>query len=238
MHDHDAAAALALALALILSGPRAPATAPPPPRPAPGWASPVPMPEGSRPYAPARVTQSVYVTTHLGLSGETLFHGDVIERVPVSDPKWRGAGGLLGVAGWTSRKYRLVPGDVKQWVGPIEVENSFKEKQTNRAMLREYPSGAVFDELLLNADGKLFEHRRAEKKAGRWRFFVAHKDEAARPEGYAGLKVSCASCHSEVGQGKYAEGLVQGGDRIFSDPLPWEAMKAKYAPTIWFREGK
>jgi cytochrome c len=72
----------------------------------------------------------------------------------------------------------------------------------------------------------MFEHRVRSKDSGRWYSRIEYVDEAARPDGYTGLKVSCASCHSEAGTGKYNDGLVPGGDTVLSDPLDWSLVRA------------
>jgi hypothetical protein len=182
------------------------------------------------------------------------FHGDVIEKVRVQEPKWRKAGGLENIPGWISLKYRTLPAAPSYRVGSISVRNGFlrlrsgltrfgdpfvreseateDEKsgaeevtQENRAIVREYPVGARFDELLLNLKGELFEHRTRVKSRTGWRSFISHSAPESRPRGYTGLKVTCASCHEEAGTGKYAEGLVPGGDTVLSDPLDWDVLR-------------
>lgn len=158
---------------------------------------------------------------------------------------------------WEAKKYRTLPENrpVRRWVDFIEVQNSIPvtravydplrrqyvsvqvtdekgepvfHKQKTRGLLRAYPDGTQFDEVLVNKQtGKVFEHRKRVKDGGKWEGEVVHRDPAEFPKGYTGLKVSCASCHDEAGTGKYADGLVPGGDGVFSDPLPWELWLAR-----------
>jgi len=185
------------------------------------------LPDGAEPYESARYTQNIAV-----VNDRDRIAPHTIASLP--DRRWHQPGGLEGVSGWRSERYRHLPGPVRTWVGNVEVENSIPTgrlkpdgtpehyRQFNRSIQREYPDGTRFDELLVNAaTGKVFEHRVRTKRAGRWLSEVWHKDEAQFPAGYAGLKVSCSSCHAEAGTGKYDAGLVPGGDTVLSDPLPW-----------------
>ena len=127
---------------------------------------------------------------------------------------------MHGIKGAVSEKFRTLPAEPKNWVGVIQVKNSFGYMQPNRGMKREYPDGSRFDDVL-SYQGVVFEHRMREKKEGKWKSRVAYSNEKARPPGYTGLTATCASCHSEAGTGKYGVGLVPGGDTVISDPLPW-----------------
>lgn len=194
--------------------PAEPEPAPAPPKkPAPYD----PAPPGVK-YQGARYTQSIFV-----LNDRDTIRPEAIKGM--SDKRWHQPGGLEGVSGWTVERFRhLPPGTaVRAWVGNVSVKNGFTPTSTqqNRGILRSYPDGTRFDEVLRNADGAVFEHRVREKRNGKWLSTVHFKDEAARPAGYHGLTVSCSSCHAEAGTGKYAEGLVPGGDTVLSDPLPW-----------------
>lgn len=179
------------------------------------------IPEGSRAYRGAVHTQSISI----------LDERDVIRRVPIlslSDKRWHQPGGMLGIKGWRVEKFRYLPTGtkVKSWIGNIGVKNSFGFVQQNRGILRSYPDGTRFDEVLRNSTtDRVFEHRVRQKKDGKWLSTVEFKDETERPDGYDGLKVSCSSCHKECGTGAYAEGLVPGGDETFSDPLEWSLVR-------------
>ncbi len=175
------------------------------------------LPAGAEQYTPAKYTQSISV----------LNDNDDIRPSPVaalSDARWHGPGGLVGIDGWRKESYKYVPANrrTRHWIGNIGVRNSFGFVQQNRGIQREYPTGTRFDEVLINAEtDSVFEHRVREKWADGWRSTVHFTDETARPVRYTGLKVSCSSCHAEAGTGKYAEGLVPGGDTVLSDPLEW-----------------
>lgn len=185
------------------------------------WASPMPYPERAFKYHSAKYTQSIAV-----VDGR-----DRIERVPIlrlRERKWRFSGGLMEVdkKEWVSEKYRTLPEPVKHRVRDIAVWNG-SNFQNNRGIVRDYPNGTRFDDVLSNKDGVVFEHRTRVKKDGKWSSSVIYSDVKARPAGYNGLKVTCASCHDEAGSGGYGEGLVPGGDTVLSDPLDWYPVTGK-----------
>lgn len=190
------------------------------------------LPPGSVRFESAKWTQSISVLNSGG------YDHDIIKPASVKameDTRWHQPGGMHGLKGWKSERYKYLPPgkSVRHWIGNIEVENSIPNglrkpdgtpdhyRQNNRGILRAYPDGTRFDELLMNTDGRIFEHRVREKVDGKWLSTVYFKDEEARPTGYNGLKVTCSSCHAEAGTGKYNDGLVPGGDTVLSDPLDW-----------------
>lgn len=180
------------------------------------------IPEKSKKYESARYTQSISVLNDRD-------HIEVVSIAKLPDKRWHQPGGLDGIRGWKSERYKYVPegSRVKSWVGNISVKNGLGYFQENRGILRKYPDGTRFDELLINeSTERVFEHRVRTKVDGKWKSVVAFKDENEFPKGYTGLKVSCTSCHGEAGTGGYAVGLVPGGDTVLSDPLEW---------TIWFK---
>jgi hypothetical protein len=182
-------------------------------RPAPPrWPSPLPMPDGARPLRRAVWTQSIF---------SVLGEGAAIKRVPVAslERKWQVSGGMEGIRGVTSHKYATLPRPPRTWAGPIAVHNG-RNLQDNIGLKRSYPAGSRFDDILTYR-GRVFEHRARTKDADGWRSRVLWSDRSARPPGYAGLSVTCASCHDEAGTGKYDAGLVPGGDTVLSDPLDW-----------------
>lgn len=178
------------------------------------WLSPREMPKGATKIPKAQYTQSIFV-----LDGR-----DVIEKVPIGklESKWHQSGGIEGIQGVQSDKYRTLPRgkSVKHWLERIEVKNSFGHYQPNLAIVRAYPVGTRFDDIL-SYKGKVFEHRMRERIAAGWRSRVIYRDSKAYPPGYTGLKQSCSSCHGEAGSGEYGVGLVPGGDGALSDPLDW-----------------
>lgn len=191
------------------------------------------LPEGAERFASAVYTQSVFRLNDV----------PTIRAVPVKEleAKWGVAGGMEGIdkTTYTTVKYRYVPAAVVQGeprrrlfnrIGRIGVVNSFGYTQYEAGIVRDYPVGTRFDELFVNAKTKtVFEHRVREKAADGWKSTVYHKDETARPDGYAGLKVTCSSCHAEAGTGKYGVGLVPGGDTVISDPLDWSVASGTVA---------
>lgn len=112
---------------------------------------------------------------------------------------------------------------MQAWVGLTPVKNSYGHYQSERALHRRYPDGTRFDEVLVNTEtDEVFEHRIREKHDGKWLSDIIFRNPKARPEGYEPVSLSqCAGCHNEAGTGKYADGLVPGGDGVLSDPLPW-----------------
>lgn len=193
------------------------------------------IPKAASSYDSAKWTQSISVLNSGGIDYDIIKPFKIAE---MEDKRWHQAGGMQGIKGWSAKRYRLLPSPVTYRVEDIEIENSIPTgktkpdgtpehfRQKNRGIVRVYPDRTRFDELLYNGD-KLFEHRVREKVDGQWESRVAYKDVESRPEGYTGLKVSCSSCHSEAGTGKYNEGLVPGGDTVLSDPLDWSVSKQK-----------
>lgn len=175
------------------------------------------LPAGAVKYTPARFSQRIAVTN----DRDTI---DPVLIVQLPDTRWHQSGGMLGVTGYRSDKYRTLPvgKGVREEVWSLPVKNSLGHYQRNWGLWRVYPVGTRFDDVLINtATGKVFEHRVREKLDTGWTAYVLDSDPAERPKGYAGLKVSCQSCHKEPGSGGYAVGLVPGSDQTFSDELPW-----------------
>lgn len=174
------------------------------------------LPRDAKPYESAKYTQSIAVVDRR----------DSIRQVSIEDldSKWHQSGGMEGVRGVRSEKFRSVPSDLKSWIGDISVRNSLGYDQENRGILRNYPNGTRFDDILSHA-GAVFEHRVREKVNGRWRSTVVYSNPDSRPTGYNGLQVTCASCHDQAGTGSYGAGLVPGGDTVLSDPLDWSLVK-------------
>lgn len=174
------------------------------------------LPKGAQKYAIAQYTQEIAIT-----NGR-----DRITAIPRRHLKaeWQHSGGMVGVTGVVSDKYRTLPVPPKVWVGNIGVVNSFGHVQYNRGIVRSYADGTRFDDVL-SYKGKVFEHRVRIKVGGMWRSSVLYTDEDARPPTYRGLKQSCSSCHDQAGSGGYGEGLVPGGDGVLSDELDWSVIR-------------
>lgn len=214
------AAGLALAGEFTVTGGFRVSAGDPPKKAAPKDYTPE-LPEGAKPYKRARFTQSIAVRGN----------SDVIEAVPIKllERKWHVSGGMEGVHPmlWRSEKFKYVPpAPVRAGIANVFVKTD-GGGQFNRGIVRSYPDGTRFDDVLYSTEtGKVFEHRVRQKKNGAWESDVVYKDESARPKGYAGLKMTaCAECHSEAGTGKYGVGLVPGGDTVLSDPLPWSVRR-------------
>lgn len=188
------------------------------PTPKPILRDTVELPDGAVKYKEETKTQSIYV----------LDNRDVIEIVPINrlEKKWHQSGGMEGIEGVVSDKYRTLPKPPKQYVTNIPVKNSFDSYQNNRGIVREYADGSRFDDVL-SYKGVVFEHRVREKRNDKWSSRVIYSDEAARPKGYNGLSVTCASCHEQAGTGGYAVGLVPGGDTVLSDPVDWSLTRGR-----------
>jgi hypothetical protein len=184
------------------------------PQEKPRWDSPLEFPDGMVMFEGAKWTQEIAVTNGL----------DRITKVPRTrlEGKWQVSGGMVGVKGYRSDKYKLLPEAPYSWVGDIAVLNSFGHYQNNRGLMRKYPEGTRFDDVLVNTStGKVFEHRSRSKGKNGWKSSVLFRDEDHYPRGYAGLKQSCSSCHDQAGTGGYAAGLVPGSDTVISDELNW-----------------
>lgn len=177
------------------------------------------VPKNAVEYKRDGYTQSIF----------TLNDRPAIRYVKVSDltdKDWHQSGGMLGIE-HTSRKFKTIPAksQVKTDLAKIPVFNGSND-QYELGIVREYPNGTRFDDVLYYKD-KIFEHRVREKVDGEWKNKIAFADKELRPPGYKGLKQSCSSCHDRTGTGGYAEGLVPGGDGVFSDPLDWTLLERR-----------
>lgn len=174
------------------------------------------VPEGAVEYKAARYTQQIATTNERPRISPILI-------TELADRRWRQSGGMDGIAGVTSRKFKTLPEGKKMYSALVQtaVKNSYGRYQNELAISRGYPDGTRFDDVLLNGAGEVFEHRVREKRDGEWRGRVIFLDRAARPRGYKGLTVTCASCHDLCGTGEYGVGLVPGYDTVFSDPMDW-----------------
>lgn len=184
------------------------------------------LPENAERYEPTRVTQKIYT-----MNGFTEHY---IDKVPTTgiDPRWEQSGGMHGIEGVESVKYRTLPAAARYWVAETEMWNG-SNHQDNRAIRREYLPGTQFDDVL-RYRGRIFEHRvRRKLPSGKWSSKVVYSDSRARPPGYNGLQQTCASCHDRAGMANreegrtasnYDKGLPPGGDTVFSDPLDWSVV--------------
>jgi hypothetical protein len=178
------------------------------------------LPKGAVQYESAKLTQSLSQVREIG---SPVF---VRRTLPVRisdlpDTDWHQSGGMHGIKDAVSVKYRT--GNAKSWYGAIPVLNVYGHYQPEMGVVRVYPDGTRFDDVL-SYRGKVFEHRVREKAEGAWSSSIVFKDEAARPPGYTGLKQTCASCHNRAGRGTYGAGLNPGGDTVFSDALDWSVV--------------
>ncbi len=178
--------------------------------------SPPALPTGAVKFQGTVWTQSVSIVS--GRNSIVAVKRDTLEA------HWRTSGGMVGVTGVTSDKYKLVPVGGKTWVDTIQVTNNLGYLQPARAIVRSYPDGSRFDDVL-SYKGRVFEHRVRIKRNGAWRSSVIFTDIEARPPGYTGLKQSCSSCHDQAGTGGYGTGLVPGGDGVIGDPLDWGVLQ-------------
>ncbi len=185
-------------------------------------APPALVPADAVAYRAATHTQSIAVTD--GVPRVNAVH------ILWTDKDWHQSGGMLGLSGYVSRKFKLVPAPgVTHTLARMPVKNSFGNYQYEWGIDRSYPDGTRFDDVLYNAaTGKVFEHRVREKATGKWGSRVVHRDPDARPVGYTGLKKACSECHSQCATGDYGIALVPGGDTVFSDPLDWSVVPARY----------
>lgn len=184
------------------------------------WNSPVPMPKGMVKYKSEKYTQSIF----------RIDNQDAIRKVLIinlEDKKWLQSGGMRGIKGWRSDKYKLIPEKPSYWLDDIKVKNGIgpNTHQNNLGLKRKYAEGTRFDDVLSNDKNVVFEHRSRRKIYGNWRSSILYYNIEARPAGYKGLSITCISCHREAGTGKYAVGLVPGGDTILSDPMYWDMAK-------------
>lgn len=207
----------------------------PPSEPPPLWPTSVPFPKGMKPYQRATVTQSIFKLAPDRFSRAV----PTIRRVLRTETltKWQVNGGLEGIKDYRSDLYKILgQGFAWEWQEPITVANGHfmtvdygrglqltntPIMQWENGFKQSFNDGTVFVDNL-SYKGITFETRVAEKQRGEWRRYVAFKDELARPPGYVGLKVQCASCHNNKdgpGTGDYGVALVSGADTVFSHPI-------------------
>jgi subtilisin len=179
------------------------------------------LPEKAVRYTPETHTQRLAEISSNG--GPFVPRIDKVRITSMENKDWSQSGGMKGIKDVTSEKYRT--GEAAHRLAMVPVKNGFTPTSTQlaRGIVRTYPDGTRFDDVL-KYKGTVFEHRVREKAAGKWSSEVVYRDKDAYPPGYAGLTVTCASCHDKPGSGDYGkDGLVPGGDTVFSDPLHWMA---------------
>lgn len=178
------------------------------------------LPKDSKKYESTKVTQRLAQTSSNG--GPFMRRTDAANIADMKNTDWHQSGGMHGVKGVTSEKYKNK--EAVSRYGAIQVLNIHGTYQPEMGIVRSYPDGTRFDDVL-SYDGRVFEHRVRQKEDGRWTNSVLYKEPVNYPPGYAGLKQTCASCHNKAGTGAYgADGLVPGGDTVFSDPLDWKVV--------------
>lgn len=179
------------------------------------WGPGVPFPAGMERYERDGFTQLL----HVGRDSEPLASKVSGERLP---EQFRVSGGMEGLTGWRSTKYRLFPAPPMDGVARIALAGGVKLP----GLVRTYPDGSQFHDVLTNADGKVFEHRRRVLEGDRWTNAVLFRDSDAAPEGYheLGLK-ACAACHRNPGSGEVGKPLIAGGSQVFSDGLAWNLLR-------------
>lgn len=176
------------------------------------------LPPEAKRYEAATVTQRLAQVRHVA-GGPFVRHTDPVRIADMANADWHQSGGMRGVSGFVSEKYKTH--DAVSKYAPILVKNQFGNYQPEMGIVRTYPDGAQFDDVL-SYNGKVFEHRVRRKENGEWSNSTVYREPANYPPGYAGLKQTCASCHNRAGTGDYgADGLSPGGDTVFSDPLDW-----------------
>ena len=187
---------------------------------------PVIAPEGVPPPGAVEYRSAVYTQAIYRLDERPRVDPTGIRHV---DAKWHQSGGLAGIVGATSRKFRTLPEGktVSSVLGGISVKNSFGYFQTELGIVRTYPDGTRFDDILIGRGG-VFEHRVREKVAGSWKSRIVYTNNAYRPAGYVPLRQSCDSCHGEAGGGGFGVGLVPGSDGVLSDPLDWSLVRREW----------
>ncbi len=134
------------------------------------------------------------------------------------EAKWQIPGGLVGVQGWSSRLYRTRGLRTQAYL----TRQDPSDGSSTITWAHTFPVGSVFADVLTNAHGAIFEIRLAEKADDGWQRFVAYKNVAARPHGYAvPSRNACRECHAGAGRSEYgaAEGANPGADTVLSVPL-------------------
>lgn len=124
------------------------------------------------------------------------------------------SGGMQGLKGWRSDKALMIPDGKK-----VEVWRQYEEVRAFAPTIRyrwKFPAGTVAYDVL-STDKGVFEVRTQTRADDGWETKVTFKDEDARPDGYAGLQQSCASCHSHTGEIVDVPGRIYRRERWGSD---------------------
>lgn len=184
------------------------------------------LPKDSKAYTPTEVTQ--YLDENSFNGGPFVSRTLPVKIAAMKNTDWHQSGGMHGIKGVTSVKYKNKEGASRY--AAVPVKNEFGAFQQAMGIVRTYPDGTRFDDVLYYK-GKVFEHRVRRKEGGEWSNSTAYKEPANYPPGYTGLKRTCASCHNQAGTGGYgADGLTPGGDSVFSDALDWSVVPGYKAP--------
>jgi hypothetical protein len=178
------------------------------------------LPPDSKKYEPGVMTQRLAQISSNG--GPFVPRTDPVKITSMTNTDWHQSGGMHGIKGVTTSKYKNK--DAVSQYAAVQVLNDLGYYQAEMGIVRSYPDGTRFDDVL-EYDGKVFEHRVRRKEDGKWTNAIVYRDPASYPPGYTGLKKTCAECHDKPGTGAYgADGLVPGGDTVFSDPLDWSVV--------------
>ena len=180
------------------------------------WPAKVEKPVGLTLYQRAKYTQ---ILDRVGSFSYANSRIQIVERTQLED-RWQVPGGMAGLNGWRNQFFKVLPRAPRTYKGFVPVFNGSND-QLEQGWRQEYQDGTMFFDLLINSrTGKAFELRKAEKHDGEWRRGVVFRDVEQRPEGYAGLTVTCVSCHSQALSGNYSGPLVSGDDTVFSHKHP------------------
>ncbi len=171
------------------------------------WPSKVAFPEGFRFYEPTQYSQYLAVSDNVEVI--IPFHRDQDQAFsndrPALNPnrhvaEWTAPGGLVGVprSEWRSFTGVSFPAGsvVASFQGRVAVPTAPRGSLPKEQW--EWPDGTIFGDMLVNAQGEVFELRMREKiSADQWDSLTPYKNKLARPDGYTGAGKKCAECHDK-----------------------------------------
>ena len=166
--------------------------------------------EGARFYSLRPLYQKMYTMSSRPYNDPTTIHD---AEGPEHHP-FVVSGGMAGLSGWRSDKALYIPEGSK-----VEVWQQGEDVRAFATTYRwrwKFPPGTIAYDVL-STDRGVFEVRTQERTEDGWETKVTHREEANRPEGYAGLKQACSSCHSHTGEIVDVPGRIYRRERWGSD---------------------
>jgi hypothetical protein len=181
------------------------------------WPKHIPIPDGLAFYKPTRKVQRSAVTDMPQEGRMNVLTVGWLDRR--SQPPYDVPGGLKDVQRNQWSAFPAVTRGV--WVDYFNQIDQFRGAFGGRLRRidRVFQPGTTFYDLLLNAQGEVFELRAMEYEGRVPTPMVLFADASKAPRGYHRIgSKDCLSCHADAGSVAYASGNVVGGGYNFSYP--------------------